>query len=123
MLKMVMFSLALTGLSAFPAPWDAGADVGLTAENVLVASVPQSESPAEVKEAEEKSAPLPTEGEEASDKQNNAALSVKLAEREADLARREAALAEREAELVKQDKASSASLSLDHKSRRQLYSV
>ena len=109
MLKMVMFSLALTGLSAFPAPWDAGADVGLAAENVLVASVPQSESPAEVKEAEEKSAPLPTEGEEASDKQNNAALSVKLAEREADLARREAALAEREAELVKQDKASSAS--------------
>ena len=109
MLKMVMFSLALTGLSAFPAPWDAGADVGLAAENVLVASVPQSESPAEVKEAEEKSAPLPTEGEEASDKRNNAALSVKLAEREADLARREAALAEREAELVKQDKASSAS--------------
>lgn len=105
MLKMVMFSLALTGLSAFPAPWDAGADVGLTAENVLVASVPQSESPAEVKEAEEKSAPLPTEGEEASDKQNNAALSVKLAEREADLARREAALAEREAELKEKEAA------------------
>ena len=109
MLKMFMFSLALTGLSAFPAPWDAGADAGLAAEKVLVASVPQAESLAGVKEGEEKSVPLPTEGEEASDKQNNAARSVKLAEREADLARREAALAEREADLVKQDKASSAS--------------
>ena len=121
MFKMIMASLVLAGFSAFPAPWDAGAEgVGLAERDVLVASTPQAESPtgengtfddkaAEVKEEEEKSAPLPTEGGEASDKQNNAALSVKLAEREADLARREAALAEREAELVKQDKAASAS--------------
>ncbi|MFC2594184.1 MAG: hypothetical protein ACFNW0_03850 [Fretibacterium sp.] len=121
MFKMIMASLVLAGFSAFPAPWDAGAEgVGLAERDVLVASTPQAESPtgengtfddkaAEIKEEEEKSAPLPTEGGEASDKQNNAALSVKLAEREADLARREAALAEREAELVKQDKAASAS--------------
>lgn len=118
MLKMFMVSLVLTGLSVFPAPWDAGADIGPAAENVLVASVPQAKSPAEgnvafdgeadeVKENEEK--PSSPEAEAASDEQGNAALSAKLAEREADLARREAALAEREADLVKQDKASSAS--------------
>ena len=46
MLKMIVVSLALTGLSAFPAPWDAGAEgVGLAERDVLVASVPQAESP------------------------------------------------------------------------------
>ena len=121
MLKMIVVSLALTGLSAFPAPWDAGAEgVGLAERDVLVASVPQAESPvrekvtfddktAEVEENEEKPAPSSAEAEAASDEQGNAALSAKLAEREAELARREAALAEREAELVKQDKAASAS--------------
>ena len=120
MLKMFMVSLVLTGLSVFPAPWDAGADIGPAAENVLVASVPQTESSdeekatfdgeaAEIKENEEKPAPSKTEAGSASDERGNAALSAKLAEREADLARREAALAEREADLVKQDKASSAS--------------
>ena len=121
MLKMIVVSLALTGLSAFPAPWDAGAEgVGLAERDVLVASVPQAESPvrekvtfddktAEVEENEEKPAPSSAEAEAASDEQSNAALSAKLAEREAELARREAALAEREAELVKQDKAASAS--------------
>ena len=64
MFKMIMASLVLASFSAFPAPWDAGAEgVGRAERDVLVASVPQSESPAEVKEAEEKSAPLPTEGE------------------------------------------------------------
>ena len=120
MLKMFMVSLVLAGFSAFPAPWDARADIGPAAENVLVASVPQTESSdeekatfdgeaAEVKENEEKPAPSKTEAGSASDERGNAALSAKLAEREADLARREAALAEREADLVKQDKASSAS--------------
>ena len=121
MLKMIVVSLALTGLSAFPAPWDAGAEgIGLAERDVLVASVPQAESPvrekvtfddktAEVEENEEKPAPSSAEAEAASDEQSNAALSAKLAEREAELARREAALAEREAELVKQDKAASAS--------------
>ena len=120
MLKMFMVSLVLTGLSVFPAPWDARADIGPAAENVLVASVPQTESSdeekatfdgeaAEIKENEEKPAPSKTEAGSASDERGNAALSAKLAEREADLARREAALAEREADLVKQDKASSAS--------------
>ena len=121
MLKMIVVSLALTGLSAFPAPWDAGAEgVGLAERDVLVASVPQAESPvrekvtfddktAEVEENEEKPAPSSAEAEAASDEQSNAALSAKLAEREAELARREAELAEREAELVKQDKAASAS--------------
>ena len=120
MLKMFMVSLVLAGFSAFPAPWDARADIGPAAENVLVASVPQTESSdeekatfdgeaAEIKENEEKPAPSKTEAGSASDERGNAALSAKLAEREADLARREAALAEREADLVKQDKASSAS--------------
>ena len=120
MLKMFMVSLVLAGFSAFPAPWDARADIGPAAENVLVASVPQTESSdeekatfdgeaAEIKENEEKPAPSKTEAGSASDERSNAALSAKLAEREADLARREAALAEREADLVKQDKASSAS--------------
>ena len=120
MLKMFMVSLVLAGFSAFPAPWDARADIGPAAENVLVASVPQTESSdeekatfdgeaAEIKENEEKPAPSSPEAEAASDERGNAALSAKLAEREADLARREAALAEREADLVKQDKASSAS--------------
>jgi len=120
MLKMFMVSLMLTGLSVFPAPWDARADIGPAAENVLVASVPQTESSdeekatfdgeaAEIKENEEKPAPSKTEAGSASDERGNAALSAKLAEREADLARREAALAEREADLVKQDKASTAS--------------
>ena len=118
MLKMFMVSLVLTGLSVFPAPWDARADIGPAAENVLVASVPQTESSDEekatfdgeadeVKENEEK--PSSPEAEAASDEQGNAALSAKLAEREAELAKRESALAEREADLVKQDKASSAS--------------
>ena len=118
MLKMFMVSLVLTGLSVFPAPWDAGADIGPAAENVLVASVPQTESSDEekatfdgeadeVKENEEK--PSSPEAEAASDEQGNAALSAKLAEREAELAKRESALAEREADLVKQDKASTAS--------------
>ena len=120
MLKMFMVSLVLAGFSAFPAPWDARADIGPAAENVLVASVPQTESSDEekatfdgeadeVKENEEKPAPSKTEAGSASDERGNAALSAKLAEREADLARREATLAEREADLVKQDKASSAS--------------
>ena len=120
MLKMFMVSLVLAGFSAFPAPWDARADIGPAAENVLVASVPQTESSdeekatfdgeaAEIKENEEKPALSKTEAGSASDERGNAALSAKLAEREADLARREAALAEREADLVKQDKASSAS--------------
>ena len=120
MLKMFMVSLVLAGFSAFPAPWDARADIGPAAENVLVASVPQTESSdeekatfdgeaAEIKENEEKPAPSKTEAGSASDERGNAALSAQLAEREADLARREAALAEREADLVKQDKASSAS--------------
>lgn len=120
MLKMFMVSLVLAGFSAFPAPWDARADIGPAAENVLVASVPQTESSdeekatfdgeaAEIKENEEKPAPSKTEAGSASDERGNAALSAKLAEREADLARREAALAEREADLVKQDKASTAS--------------
>lgn len=120
MLKMFMVSLVLAGFSAFPAPWDARADIGPAAENVLVASVPQAKSPAEgnvafdgeaaeIKENEEKPAPSKTEAGSASDERGNAALSAQLAEREADLARREAALAEREADLVKQDKASSAS--------------
>lgn len=120
MLKMFMVSLVLAGFSAFPAPWDARADIGPAAENVLVASVPQTESSdeekatfdgeaAEIKENEEKPAPSKTEAGSASDERGNAALSAKLAEREADLARREAALAEREADLVKQDKAASAS--------------
>ena len=120
MLKMFMVSLVLAGFSAFPAPWDARADIGPAAENVLVASVPQTESSdeekatfdgeaAEIKENEEKPAPSSPEAGSASDERGNAALSAKLAEREADLARREAALAEREADLVKQDKASSAS--------------
>ena len=120
MLKMFMVSLVLAGFSAFPAPWDARADIGPAAENVLVASVPQTESSdeekatfdgeaAEIKENEEKPAPSKTEAGSASDERGNAALSAKLAEREADLARREAALAEREADLVKQDEASSAS--------------
>ncbi len=118
MLKMFMVSLVLAGFSAFPAPWDARADIGPAAENVLVASVPQTESSDEekatfdgeadeVKENEEK--PSSPEAEAASDEQGNAALSAKLAEREAELAKRESALAEREADLVKQDKASSAS--------------
>ncbi len=117
MLKMIVVSLALTGLSAFPAPWDAGAEgVGLAERDVLVASVPQAESPvrekvtfddktAEVEENEEKPAPSSAEAEAASDEQGNAALSAKLAEREAELARREAALAEREAELAKREAA------------------
>lgn len=120
MLKMFMVSLVLAGFSAFPAPWDARADIGPAAENVLVASVPQTESSdeekatfdgeaAEIKENEEKPAPSKTEAGSASDERGNAALSAKLAEREAELAKRESALAEREADLVKQDKASSAS--------------
>ena len=118
MLKMFMVSLVLAGFSAFPAPWDARADIGPAAENVLVASVPQTESSdeekatfdgeaAEVKENEEK--PSSPEAEAASDERGNAALSAKLAEREAELAKRESALAEREADLLKQDKAASAS--------------
>ena len=118
MLKMFMVSLVLAGFSAFPAPWDARADIGPAAENVLVASVPQTESSDEekatfdgeadeVKENEEK--PSSPEAEAASDEQGNAALSAKLAEREAELAKRESALAEREADLLKQDKAASAS--------------
>ena len=81
MLKMIVVSLALTGLSAFPAPWDAGAEgVGLAERDVLVASVPQAESPvrekvtfddktAEVEENEEKPAPSSAEAEAASDEQ------------------------------------------------------
>ena len=93
MLKMFMVSLVLAGFSAFPAPWDARADIGPAAENVLVASVPQTESSdeekatfdgeaAEIKENEEKPAPSKTEAGSASDERSNAALSAKLAKRE-----------------------------------------
>ena len=86
MLKMFMVSLVLAGFSAFPAPWDARADIGPAAENVLVASVPQTESSdeekatfdgeaAEIKENEEKPAPSKTEAGSASDERGNAAYS------------------------------------------------